>query len=486
MPNSGATSDVTPPQVARVDVFSPTQMDLVFTEPMEKSSAEELNNYTIRDGVVLESAKLDSDLVRVHLKTSAHQAGQSYEIDVSNLRDLASDPNVLASDNPMKYLFAGGASMSDLQPIDYDWNFCHVNDSSYVDRDYTLAQIPECLDGSVQIMTANDDKLCTESKSITFELRGDATLYVAYDRHIETLPNWLSQWKPTGEQIVDSRSNVFQVYSKEIKNGRIEMGGNCGTMDDNMYLVFLVPHEANVSVLANLNRATYEVEHLSVGDAYYIDRDYTLAAIPESLEGLLWIKTANDDKADRDDEFLVFTLNQPSTMYIAYDENIASLPRWLMDYWDITNMQITDSRGTRFDVWARDFEIGEVVFGGNCGSMDDNMYTVMLRPSGAEEPGAQAEVPGYFTLDQNYPNPFNPETTIRYTAHKDGFIKLTVFNILGQQVKVLLEEDVSAGSTGEVVWDGTDGLGNSVASGVYFYRIEQKQFAKARRMLLMR
>jgi hypothetical protein len=264
------------------------------------------------------------------------------------------------------------------------------------------------------------------------------------------------------------------------------MGGNCGTMDDNMYMAFVVPHEASGSVVADLNKASYEVEHLSVGDAYYVDRDYTLSSVPESLEGLLWIKTANDDKADRNEEFLVFTLNQPSTVYIAYDENIATLPCWLINEWTHSNLQIADSRGTRFDVWIQDMESGTVVLGGNCGSMDDNMYTVMIKPSGDGGSGNQAEIPGYFTLEQNFPNPFNPSTTIRYQAHKDGTIKLTVFNILGQRVKVLLEKDVPAGFSDEVIWDGTDEFGDSVASGVYFYRIEQQQFAKARRMLLMR
>ena len=114
------------------------------------------------------------------------------------------------------------------------------------------------------------------------------------------------------------------------------------------------------------------------------------------------------------------------------------------------------------------------------------MYSIIIKSEGDNEGGNQAEVPGYFTLEQNYPNPFNPETSIRYKAHKDGHIKLTVYNVLGQQVKVLLERDVAAGYSQEVIWDGTDQAGNYVASGVYFYRIEQRQFAKARRMLLMR
>ena len=262
------------------------------------------------------------------------------------------------------------------------------------------------------------------------------------------------------------------------------MGGNHGTIDDNMYLVFVVPHLTAKAVLADLNKKSYQTERVSVGDTYYVDREYTIASIPDSLKGLFWIKTANDDKTNRDEDFLHFTLNRTSIVYVAYDSRIASLPKWLVTGWDKFDGQIIDSRGTKFDVFYKSYPSGEVVLGGNYGSVDDNMYFVLIKPEkGSEE--NRAELPGYFTLEQNYPNPFNPVTTIRYSVHKSGHITITVFNLLGQKVKTLVDAYMTPGNK-EVQWDGSDERGVPVASGVYLYMIREKNFAKIKRMVLMR
>jgi hypothetical protein len=63
---------------------------------------------------------------------------------------------------------------------------------------------------------------------------------------------------------------------------------------------------------------------------------------------------------------------------------------------------------------------------------------------------------------------------------------ISVFNVLGQRVRVLVDREIDAGNEKTVVWDGTDERGLPVASGVYLYRIQQSHFAKTRRMILMR
>jgi hypothetical protein len=100
--------------------------------------------------------------------------------------------------------------------------------------------------------------------------------------------------------------------------------------------------------------------------------------------------------------------------------------------------------------------------------------------------------PESFALFQNYPNPFNPVTTIRYSLPVPSKITLTIFNILGQKVKTLVDEVVEAGEH-RVRWDGTNSSGNTVATGVYFYRIEAKGignnapgFTNVKKMLLHR
>jgi hypothetical protein len=96
-------------------------------------------------------------------------------------------------------------------------------------------------------------------------------------------------------------------------------------------------------------------------------------------------------------------------------------------------------------------------------------------------------LPKRFALLQNAPNPFNPTTTIRYAIPSgvEGGMRLRIFDVTGQLVRTLVEDPATAGQH-EVVWDGRDQAGRSVASGVYLYRMETGEFAAVRRMLLVR
>jgi len=99
---------------------------------------------------------------------------------------------------------------------------------------------------------------------------------------------------------------------------------------------------------------------------------------------------------------------------------------------------------------------------------------------------AAAEVPAEFSLSQNVPNPFNASTTIRYTLSVTGPVHstLTVYNLLGQEVRTLVAEPQEAGSYA-ATWDGTDVKGQKVSSGVYFYELAAETFRKTRKMVLL-
>jgi hypothetical protein len=93
--------------------------------------------------------------------------------------------------------------------------------------------------------------------------------------------------------------------------------------------------------------------------------------------------------------------------------------------------------------------------------------------------------PQVYSLLQNWPNPFNPETSLRYSLPTDSQVTLTVFDMLGQKVRILVDQQQAAG-TYSVQWNGRNEHGQSVASGLYLYRIEAGQFAQTRKMTLLR
>jgi len=85
-----------------------------------------------------------------------------------------------------------------------------------------------------------------------------------------------------------------------------------------------------------------------------------------------------------------------------------------------------------------------------------------------------------YALHQNYPNPFNPETTIAFELAKNGFVTLTVYDMLGHEVKTLVSEFKPAGGH-SVTWDS-----RTFPSGMYFYRLETGSFSRMRKMVLMK
>jgi hypothetical protein len=94
-------------------------------------------------------------------------------------------------------------------------------------------------------------------------------------------------------------------------------------------------------------------------------------------------------------------------------------------------------------------------------------------------------LPEHYELAQNYPNPFNPSTTIKYSVVEPGHVELTVFNVLGQRVKGLVNTDQKAGHY-LIIWDGTDNAGDRVATGIYFYRLKTGEFTDSRKMALIK
>ena len=101
-------------------------------------------------------------------------------------------------------------------------------------------------------------------------------------------------------------------------------------------------------------------------------------------------------------------------------------------------------------------------------------------------PMADIRLPGAkVTLSQNVPNPFNPQTTIRFTLPQNERVALAIYNANGQLVKTLASGEKARG-TYDITWDGRDSKGNSVSSGVYFYRLSAGKFSETRKMVLLK
>ena len=88
-------------------------------------------------------------------------------------------------------------------------------------------------------------------------------------------------------------------------------------------------------------------------------------------------------------------------------------------------------------------------------------------------------------LHQNYPNPFNPKTTLEYELPLNAFIKITIYDMLGNEVKNLVSTNQSPGYK-SIQWNSTNNQGESVSAGVYIYSIEAGDYRQTKKMILLK
>lgn len=119
---------------------------------------------------------------------------------------------------------------------------------------------------------------------------------------------------------------------------------------------------------------------------------------------------------------------------------------------------------------------GEIMFLNAVAWMLGKEVGVDAKPSG---------VPTEYDLAQNFPNPFNPSTTIAFSLPAATTAKLSIYNMLGQEVATLANQVYQAG-VHRATWDGRNNAGQAVESGVYLYKLETEDYSSAKKMLLMK
>ena len=111
------------------------------------------------------------------------------------------------------------------------------------------------------------------------------------------------------------------------------------------------------------------------------------------------------------------------------------------------------------------------------------IWNFRVRDTGLEK--ISSEIPVGFRLHNNYPNPFNPITHIKFELPENGLVTLTIYDILGNKISTLINQNLSAGVY-KVNWPAPSETVSNLASGIYFYRMETKDFVDTKRMVLLK
>jgi hypothetical protein len=108
---------------------------------------------------------------------------------------------------------------------------------------------------------------------------------------------------------------------------------------------------------------------------------------------------------------------------------------------------------------------------------------ILLKTANSLAMKNQLITPTDFLLNEPYPNPFNPSTTVSFSIPRAQAVKIAVYNILGQQVKILIDKEMQPG-TYQTSWDGRNKRGIMAATGIYFLSLETKDKRRFRKMIL--
>jgi hypothetical protein len=201
-------------------------------------------------------------------------------------------------------------------------------------------------------------------------------------------------------------------------------------------------------------------------------KSYFAMDLSGSLEAGASHVVGNPDVENADQTFSENTMQNGPDGLALYKDEAASFP----DGTDVTTENLLSGI-----VYINDRNIFGA--GKRAGTFADQLEQVAQSSGAASE--EQANLPRDFALDQNYPNPFNPSTTIRFGVPERTHVRLTVYDVAGRQVRELTSREMEAGWH-ELRWNGRNGAGQQVSSGLYLYRIEAGSYRETRQMLFMK
>ncbi len=437
--------DVTPPRIYHVEVPIDSVINISFSEDLDKASAEIATNYFIDNNVTVKKASLDTKNENiVHLETTNHEYNVLYKITINNVKDRAKKENAITVNSNQNYTyldthapFVDSTKLVNAFQLQVFFNESMDSTSAKKLENYTIAENIHVL--GVEMDSSN--KVVTLTTSLHEQ---DSTYFV------------------TIKDILDLSSNVLDTFKTNYT-----------------YV------KEDIALVDGFSQPEYVTSYVNVGGSCYMGDNDKVTHIPKQYAGVMWIKTKKEDLENKTDKFFTFTLSDTSTVCVVYDGNATNPPNWLKNNFEKTDDVITIDDNLVFNIWEAIKVPGDVTLGGNSAAGAENvsnMYLVLLvnetyRRAGAMEdmndPDDSGEITDY-KLFQNYPNPFNAQTDIKFQLPVNAEVELNIFNIRGQLVRELVQEEIGTGSH-FIKWDGKDRYGTNVITGQYFVRMTVKE-----------
>jgi len=434
--------DVTPPQLQGAIINNPTQVVLSFSESLESQSAQNTSNYIIDNGISVLSAVLSSNNRDVTLTTSEHTPNQQYTVTVSNVTDLAGN-TISSQANSAQYL---------------------------LEADTTPPEVSSAqLDNATTLLVYFSEEIQSSSASNLNNYSINNGIQIT---------NAVLSGNNMSVQLSTSDHTVGQSYTVTVNNV-LDLAGN------------LISQQAN-SANYSWNGSNTLYRQNIVG-AYA--SDWYLNFMPErTIDGVS--SPTTDSRwagAIPMPDSILFDLGSPTT----FSKTRISFFEWnsgrIYEYTLKVSNDLVNWQTVIGNTFSSNSEWSEETFSPVVGrylllvslSNNQSQWAGLWEAEiwGSDQPsdvGTETEIPTDYVLSQNYPNPFNPATNISFSLPEDSRVRITVYNLLGEQIAEIVDSEFASGS--HTISFDADGF----TSGVYLYRMEAGNSIFTRKMTLLR
>ena len=434
--------DTTPPNLQGALLLSSTTLVLNFSEALNSSTAQNKNNYSISNGIIVTSAVLSG--TQVTLTTSAHING-SYTVAVSNITDLAGN-SINPENNTANY--------------------------NYTEVDITP---PELLSASL-LDSANLGILFSEPMESSSAI--DISNY-SISNGISVLNASISADKKNVTLNTTSHTAGLQ-YTLTVLNLKDLSGNLISTQNNSINYEFINPINYNLKLsIFNVNASGWYLEYSPdktvdgvIGNG---SRWRGATAMPDTINySLNDIQIINIVKLSffRGDLGRIYNysilVSSDSSSWTQVRDNIPSQPQ----QWSVEEVEPIEAKYIRIILLS----CSETIYAG----IWEAEFWGQLKITTNNEGDNEDLIPLEFSLKQNYPNPFNPSTRISWRSPVSSWQTIKIYDVLGNEVATLIDEYKSVGSY-EVEFNAAN-----LSSGVYIYRLQAEEFTETKKMILMK
>ena len=152
----------------------------------------------------------------------------------------------------------------------------------------------------------------------------------------------------------------------------------------------------------------------------------------------------------------------------------------LVSYQEIIDLMIENNATIAYIDWTV-----YVTDGTDTLEADNAPFSFIIDGENALNTYLEQLIPAQYALHQNYPNPFNPITSLRYDLPENSMVTITIYDMLGREVRTIMNEVQDAGYK-SIIWNATNDYGQTVSAGIYLYQIKTERFVQTKKMILLK